>query len=458
MRIAWSLGASAVLLSQTVFVLGAQAATFPDVSANNPYGTAIRALADQQVIKGNDDGTFAPDRTVNRAEFLTMLYRAKGINPSAPTAPCFKDIPVSAWFAAVVCDAATNTYVSGYADKTFKPEQAVNRVEALKMMFTVLGLNQKGSLGGTTKALAYPDVVASAWYMQYLSAAFTLNILPVPGVSSTSFGPDQALSRAEAAAYIYNSISSMPLSLNGSSASSQMMQTSSARSTSSASSSQKSLATEAVGTINTVNFPFSDNGAFTKKLAHSYQFTLTQKMTVSFQATLINENQQSDLTCRVYKLDGNSFSLEYYLGNENLDSCTVVATLTAGSYQFDMQPTVPDSNFTLTTKTVQGDGNDGFIEAKNLVPNIPVSTVLDTNDLSDFYTFSLKDDTNMTIQLTNAENLKCVIYPMENVDIYGFSEPNCNALYDFPAGTYYVGVMQKDRHNSKQNYSIQYNK
>lgn len=464
MRTAWTIGAAAVLLSQSLFPLIAQAASFPDVPASNPYAVAIGALSDKHVINGNPDGTFAPDRSVNRAEFLTMLYRSKSMNPAAPTSACFTDVPPSAWFAPVVCDAATKTYVSGYSDKTFKPEQAVNRVEALKMMFTVLGLSQQTTVDATTKALGYSDISASAWYMQYLSAAFKLNILPVPGVSSTTFGPDQPLTRAEAAAYIYNAISPSPLSLTpsaSSSSSSAMSSSASSQSVMMRSSSSKSVAPDnTLQPVTTqVTFPFGDNGTFTSKATRSYVFTLTQRTTLSAQVTVANNNTPDDVTCRLYKLDAvNSFSLEYYLGYQSADSCILRVTLLPGSYQMDVTPRVTNAPFTLLTKTVASDGNDGFAEAKSLTMGTPASALLDTNDFGDYYTFKLSADTNMTIQVSNAAGMRCVIYPMEDVDIYGFAEPDCNQLYDFPQGTYYVGILQKDDRATKQSYSIQYTK
>ncbi len=461
MRTAWTLGASAILLSQS-FLSIAQAATFPDVPAMNPYSVAISALADMKVINGNPDGTFAPDRTVNRAEFLTMLYRAKARTTSTPTAACFTDVPKDAWFAPVVCDAAAKTFVSGYKDGSFKPQQAVNRVEALKMLFTVHGLSQQATPESTAAAVAYPDLMASAWYMQYVSAAFRLKIVPVPGVSTTTFGPDQPLSRAEAAAYIYNAVFPSPLALNGQTSSATTTQTSSVTTqTSSAQTrSSKSATSAAQATITNVDFPFGHDGRFTNKLSQSFKFSVRQKTTAWLQVTVPGTFTEDMVTCRLYKLgtSADSFSLEYYLGYQDKGTCTVRATLASGDYQFDVAPLMANLGFTVTSKTTTGDANDGFAEAKNLILNTPASTLLDTNDFGDFYTFKLKEQTSLMIELTNAENVRCVVYPMEDVDIYGFASPDCNMQYDFPAGTYYIGVLQKNGRASKQNYSIRYKK
>lgn len=451
MRTAWSLGITAALLSQSLFAFTAKAASFPDVPSSNPYRTAIEALADAKVINGNPDGTFAPSRTVNRAEFLTMLYRAKKVTPVTPVKACFGDVPLTAWFSAVVCDAASKGYVSGYTGNLFKPEQTVNRVEALKMMFTVLNLNQLSTLDATTRALQYTDVNASAWYMQYLSAAFKLNILPVPGVNAKTFGPDGGLSRAEAAAYIYNAIAPVPLPL--SSASSVATRSSSSVTTRSSSSAAPVVDTTS---ITNVDLPFSDDGTFTKMQTRSYRFTVKTPTTVQMHVSVSGGNTPDDITCRLYKLNGDSFALEYYIGHQDEDMCTLVVTLGAGSYQMDTSPRLPSLPFTVTSKVVKGDGNDGFTEAKLLKINAPASAFIGVSDYADFYTFSVTQQTSLMVELTNAENLRCIIYPMENVDIYGFAQPDCNEQYDFPAGTYYIGVMQRDGRTAQQNYSVRF--
>lgn len=457
---------AAAILAQSFFAFTARAASFPDVPSGSVYRPAIETLADRHVINGNPDGTFAPDRTVNRAEFLTLLYRAQSLTAPAPGTQCFKDVPVGSWFQAVVCDAAAQGFVSGYGDKTFRPEQAVNRVEALKMLFAVMKLNQQTSLDATNMALAYSDVNSSAWYMQYLSAAFKLHILPMPGAATSLFHPESPLSRAEAAAYIYNALfTDAPLTVDMSSASSvaSSQEQSSAVAMESSSthtrSSKSAASSEADVSVTQVDVPFNDDGTMVQKQSRSYRFALKQTTVMSIKVTVTGGSTPGDVSCRLYKLDAaNSFSLEYYLGYEDKDSCTLIVALSAGSYQFDVLPHSVSLPFIVDATQMKGDGNDGFVQAKMLIINTPASTALDTNDFADFYKFTLTQQTTMTVELTNASNLRCVVYPMEDVDIYGFAGPECNQSYDFPPGTYYVGVLQKDGHNNKQNYSVRFHK
>lgn len=432
-----------------------EAATFSDVTSTSLYAPAISALADRGIIKGNPDGTFAPDNTVNRAEFLTMLYRVMKEKPSAPSQPCFKDVPAGSWFEAVVCDAAAQGHVSGYADKTFKPELPVNRVEALKMIFTVLGLSMQSTLEATTRATVYTDVSSTAWYMPYLAASVKLRILPVPGANAKTFGPDQLLTRAEAAAYIYNATSPQPLPLDGSWPSSSSASSSSMMQTSSASSTDNAQASS-VSTVTIRDFPFSDNGTFQKKSPVSYKFTLSQTTVASITATVADNNTQGDVTCRLFKLDGGtSFSLEYYLGYQGPDVCNMRVALAPGSYQLDVAPTVAGLSYTVFTKATTGDNNDGFSQAQLIQMNKAYTGLMNASDYGDFYKFSLSQQQTMTINLSNADHVKCVIYPMEDVDIFGFSGPNCNQSYQFPSGTYYIGIMQKDGNWDKPSYTIQ---
>ena len=443
------------------------AGQFPDVPDTQLHADAINHLASLKVINGNPDGNFYPNRQVNRAEFLKMLYWLKGVIPYPASKHCFllvQDIPNDAWFTNIVCDAISEGYVSGYADKTFRPQQAVNRVEALKMMFTVLGLDASASAEGTVAASRNIDVAPSAWYMQYVAAAYALHILPIAGQDAVRFYPDQVLLRGEAAAYLMNATTAHAFSTSSTAMTSSLTRTpvsSEASSVPSSSVSSKSMANNAASVtdlsiIKQVDYPFGDDGVFVGKQTISYRFPVKQAGVASIVVNVGDTSTQGDVTCRLYKLQGgdNNFSLEYYIGVQQQGSCSLRVALTPGSYQMDVQPRTLNAAFTVYAKNVKGDGNDGFSQAKNLIKGAPKSGQIETDDGADWYMFKLSSQTSTMLELTNESNLKCLIYPMEDVDIYGFSGPQCNQQYDFPAGTYYIGVMQRDNHASRQSYSV----
>jgi len=64
-----------------IFLLGALSVltisntySFPDVNPGDWFHQYVEAIKDWGIVKGQGDGTFAPDKNINRAEFSKMLY------------------------------------------------------------------------------------------------------------------------------------------------------------------------------------------------------------------------------------------------------------------------------------------------------------------------------------------------------------------------------------------------
>lgn len=56
----------------------AQANIFPDVDLTDWFYPYVNEIKDWGIVSGNDDGTFAPARNINRAEFSKMLVLYDG--------------------------------------------------------------------------------------------------------------------------------------------------------------------------------------------------------------------------------------------------------------------------------------------------------------------------------------------------------------------------------------------
>ena len=136
---------------------------FADVSDTHPYAEAIAWAKSTGVIGGYPDGTFQPDRTVNRAEFLKIILEDLGsdIPESAPLN--FSDVDSAAWYAPYISLGKRAGIVEGYPDGTFRPEQTVNTAEALKMAYKALNIATNASNG--------------PWYQEFIDHASINNIL-----------------------------------------------------------------------------------------------------------------------------------------------------------------------------------------------------------------------------------------------------------------------------------------
>lgn len=410
------------------------AGLFPDVGDNHPFKAEIELLVRAGVVKGNPDGKFYPDRSVNRAEFLKMLYAATGRTPNAVSSSCFSDVEHGSWYEPYVCDAASprNAFVQGYSDGKFRPGSPVSRTEALKMVITVFGFSAPDITSNDQDLIKFVDVSVTAWYTKYIRAAYRVGILPITTQGGAHFYPDQELLRGEAAAYIANAMH--PESETSSSSSSSV--SSSARSAVSSSSSSGPAPV-----MMNVSFPFTDSTRFSGKMSTSYLFELKSPKTQVSVTVQTTGYYPSDVSCRLYLMEESGFTDEYYLGVQYENSCLLVVNARPGKYQLQLQPSVADVPYTVSAAVGQTDGNDGFMDALNIGDMTPRTAVLETGDLYDWYTFTMTKKLTATVDVTALEKLTCIIYTPAEVDQFGFSGPECGKPYEFVPGVKYtVGV------------------
>lgn len=451
---------SAFLVLSTVFpqTILASATLFPDVPEDHLYRREIESLVGSQIVKGDDSGTFGPERPVNRAEMLALLYRATGRKPDPTAATCFPD--VMGWYESIVCDAAANRLVQGYPDGMFRPGSAVTRAEALKMIVGMFGIVVQKYGVEDRDIIKFVDVSTSAWYSGHLYTAFKTGILPIAGQDGARFYPEWPLKRGEAAAYIYNALN-VGLAQSRSTSS---ISTRSARSVASSAASEVSTASRAISSerlstssalrpsSQSVSFPFTSSGKFSGKQSYSYTFTVENQALALTTVKLTGGT--GNVSCRLYLLSKEGFSTEYYLGYEEMGACTLLTALAPGNYQLQLQPTVADASFTVDVHFSNGDGNDGFREAKRILPGIPKTVTLPANNYGDYYTFTLPKETSLTVELSSTSKLSCGIYPLEDVDLASFSGPECNKSYLYPKGSYVVSIGRSAVKSAKQTYTV----
>lgn len=157
--------------------------TFPDIQ-NSPYKTSIEYLKDKGVVEGYPDGTFGPDRKVNRAEIIKIILEASIKEDVGHQLNCFPDVR-GEWFAKYVCYAKEKGIIKGYPDGKFKPSQNVNVVESLKM-------------GIESFSVTIPPFSSGPWYKKYAEFSHNNNIF-----SRYSILPQKDMTRGEMAYLIH---------------------------------------------------------------------------------------------------------------------------------------------------------------------------------------------------------------------------------------------------------------
>jgi len=175
---------------------------------------AIDYLYNEGVVEGYGGGVYAPNNTINRAELMKVLVVSQGIEPDpAVYQNCFPDVKTQ-WFAPYICYAKEQGWVAGYSDGTFKPDQKITRVEAIKVILEALfeGLEEGEVLAGQTTL----DIDTDQWYGKYFIFADNRDLLDKQHVTVDGEGyyylPGENISRKEVAESIYRSIVNFSLS------------------------------------------------------------------------------------------------------------------------------------------------------------------------------------------------------------------------------------------------------
>ena len=131
------------------------------------YKSAVEFLETRGIIDGYEDGTFRPNKPINRAEFLKLLmlsvHGSQGYQITS--AHCFTDFTANyQWFWSHACAAKELGIIHGYPDGTFRGEDTIILAEALKMSFEAWGVHLE------------KDDPTKPWYDRYMRAATVRNM------------------------------------------------------------------------------------------------------------------------------------------------------------------------------------------------------------------------------------------------------------------------------------------
>ncbi|OBZ16033.1 S-layer homology domain-containing protein [Bacillus sp. FJAT-26390] len=191
-------------MSNSIYAAAIHAKTFADISSHWAK-VNIELLASKQIVSGVTAASFAPNRTVTRAEFAAMLVRALGLqNAAATSAISFNDVASTAWYADAVGAAAAHGLLKGFEDGSFRPNTTITREQMAVMAANALQFAESaGAIGEQSKAAAdsFKDEAAiHDWAKEAVNTVADAGILE--GKGEGRFLPLDLASRAEAATII----------------------------------------------------------------------------------------------------------------------------------------------------------------------------------------------------------------------------------------------------------------
>ena len=145
---------------------------FPDVELENWFNNAISTLSGADLLRGYPDGYFRPNNEMTRAEFAALIVRVMGYRHAIYNRRNgFADIN-GHWAAGYINVACMLSWVQGYGQEEFRPNQFITRAEAAALVNRALGRLPQYPGDLLPDMVTWPDNMnLAAWYYLYIQEA-----------------------------------------------------------------------------------------------------------------------------------------------------------------------------------------------------------------------------------------------------------------------------------------------
>ncbi|WP_203245823.1 S-layer homology domain-containing protein [Sporosarcina beigongshangi] len=171
---------------------------FKDIKSGSYYYESVLSLSERGIINGFNDGTFKPNQAVTRGQAAKILAHVLELDLESVKDPKFLDVKPSHPFYKEIVALANAGVISGFADDTYRSDQTLSRAQMAKIIAEGFHFDVR-----KVEKLPFTDVKKTVWYANYVQTLVAHNI--TTGITATSFGPDHAVTRAQIATFITRS-------------------------------------------------------------------------------------------------------------------------------------------------------------------------------------------------------------------------------------------------------------
>ncbi len=157
-------------------------------------GSTTPVVQGKSYIDGYEDGTFKPDNPITRAESAKIISVAlKGFDNKKVYDSSFSDIPEDSWYKNIVGYMEELKAIDGYEDGTFKPDSKITRAEFATIVARLNGYKE-------ADVESKFDDLEGHWAKSYIEFAESKGW--IEGYGDGTFKPDNEITRAEAVTII----------------------------------------------------------------------------------------------------------------------------------------------------------------------------------------------------------------------------------------------------------------
>ena len=170
--------------------------SFEDLNPLADYYEPVLDLANRKIATGYSDGTFKPNQAITREDAAKMLALTIDVNITNPKNPGFKDVTTSNPNYRYIAALAELGIINGYSDKTFKPKEPITRGQMAKIL--TLGFK----FGVSTKLNhGFKDVSNKNANSYFIQTLYDLNV--TKGKTPIAFDPFNTVTRGQMATFIW---------------------------------------------------------------------------------------------------------------------------------------------------------------------------------------------------------------------------------------------------------------
>ena len=134
---------------------------FADVASDAWYATAVATMQAMGIVEGRSPSAFDPEAPITRGEFAAIAARFDSDPYHGDDR--FSDIS-GHWAAGYINQAAVTGWVEGQPDGSFAPDRSITRAEAMTTINRVLGRLPETADDLLDDMIAWPDNPPDAWY------------------------------------------------------------------------------------------------------------------------------------------------------------------------------------------------------------------------------------------------------------------------------------------------------
>lgn len=175
---------------------GSRRRQITDVSEEAWYYEPVKYAFENGLMIGTSETEFEPEANVTRGMFVTILYRMAN-EPVAEVSDSFGDVAADEYYAPAVAWASEQGVVRGNNDGTYEPERLVSREEMAAILYRYAQINGYGR--NAEENLSYSDNGNISEYAKIPISWSNANGI-MQGNDDGNFAPQGFATRAEAAA------------------------------------------------------------------------------------------------------------------------------------------------------------------------------------------------------------------------------------------------------------------